>query len=324
MEELAGGKSVGDVLEQANRETLLESDKRVFQGHLETWGDYVYRFVFSRVWHAETAQDMVQEVYLKWWAARAIWGDVKNPRAWLLAVATNLIRDWKRSAYQWRREPDLSSLDLLRAKESPEAPLFKEEQNEQLNDAIEGLPQQQKDVAIAVVYRSMSHREIADEMGMTGVAVEACWRRAKKKLQQKLLEQGHEGRKEATGDDNIVVLTKEEGKVVLAGLEDLPPEMKTKYLFSLPRGAPRLREFMARKLTQCQGEFPTQARVAKQMGIRPPRANGHMQKGLLWGRAFLKRLGELSPTIALLGGYEPIQARDDEHTEDSSGAGGIR
>ena len=48
----------------------------------------VVRFLYRRVWDADRAQDLAQEVFMRAMAHRP-----EKPRAWLFAVAANLARD---------------------------------------------------------------------------------------------------------------------------------------------------------------------------------------------------------------------------------------
>ena len=67
----------------------------------EVYPDLV-RFLHRKVWDAERAQDLAQEVFV-----RALDQNPDNPRAWLFTVASNLARDEARAAVRKKRHLEL-------------------------------------------------------------------------------------------------------------------------------------------------------------------------------------------------------------------------
>ena len=58
----------------------------------------VVRFLYRKVWDAERAEDLAQEVFVRALAHRP-----DKPRAWVFAVAANLARDEARAAVRRKR-----------------------------------------------------------------------------------------------------------------------------------------------------------------------------------------------------------------------------
>ena len=58
----------------------------------------VVRFLYRKVWDADRAEDLAQEVFMRLLAHRP-----EKPRAWIFAVAANLARDEARAAIRRRR-----------------------------------------------------------------------------------------------------------------------------------------------------------------------------------------------------------------------------
>src|SRR6266487_3140504 len=57
----------------------------------------VVRFLYRKVWDADRAEDLAQEVFIRALAHRP-----EKPRAWVFAVAANLARDEARAAIRFR------------------------------------------------------------------------------------------------------------------------------------------------------------------------------------------------------------------------------
>src|SRR6476619_7539924 len=66
----------------------------------------VVRFLYRKVWDAERAEDLAQEVFV-----RALTHRPEKPRAWVFAVAANLARDEARAAVRRRRHLTLLKAD---------------------------------------------------------------------------------------------------------------------------------------------------------------------------------------------------------------------
>ena len=60
----------------------------------------VVRFLYRKVWDAERAEDLAQEVFVRALAHRP-----EKPRAWVFAVAANLARDEARAAVRRQAAP---------------------------------------------------------------------------------------------------------------------------------------------------------------------------------------------------------------------------
>ncbi|PKL93273.1 MAG: hypothetical protein CVV20_04505, partial [Gemmatimonadetes bacterium HGW-Gemmatimonadetes-1] len=60
--------------------------------------DAVVRFLYRKVWDADRAEDLAQEVFM-----RAMRHQPEKPRSWVFAVAANIARDEARSAIRRRK-----------------------------------------------------------------------------------------------------------------------------------------------------------------------------------------------------------------------------
>ena len=72
----------------------------------DTYADDIYRFCLLKVSNRELAQDLTQDVFMKYWMSVREGTILKNERAFLYTLARNLVIDW----YRKKKE---SSLDVL-------------------------------------------------------------------------------------------------------------------------------------------------------------------------------------------------------------------
>lgn len=144
---------------------------------LEKYSDMVYRVAFSYTRHIETAEDVCQNVFLKYIEYNKEFESEEHRKAWLIKVALNECKRVYRSAY-YRHTVPLE--DIYEAKQEPEDTLFIE---------IMKLPLKYRKVLHLFYYEEYSAKEIGDILGIRENSVTSQLTRARKKL-KKILEDG--------------------------------------------------------------------------------------------------------------------------------------
>jgi RNA polymerase sigma-70 factor (ECF subfamily) len=142
-----------------------------------TFEDLV-RFLHRKVWDAERARDLAQEVFV-----RALRHDPDRPRAWLFRVAANLARDEARTVLRRKRH-----LALLRneAEGESEAPapdeaVLAEERLGQMRRALDALSERDREVLL-LWDCGLSYREIAEVTDLAPGAIGTTLARARRRL----------------------------------------------------------------------------------------------------------------------------------------------
>lgn len=136
------------------------------------------RFLHRKVWDAERARDLAQEVFV-----RALRHEPEEPRAWVFKVALNLARDEARTVLRRKKH-----LVLLRneAEEraghpSPEEELVTEERWGQLRKALDALSDRDREVLL-LWDAGLSYQEIAGVTELATGAVGTTLARARRRL----------------------------------------------------------------------------------------------------------------------------------------------
>jgi len=146
--------------------------------YTETYQDLV-RFLHRKVWDADRAQDLAQEVFV-----RALKTDPKDPRAWLFTVANNLARDEARSAVRQKKHLVLLKGEADAKQEAAPHPTEEAERQEQVaavREALETLAE--KDQAVLLLWDAgCNYDEIADQTGLSKGAVGTTLARARARL----------------------------------------------------------------------------------------------------------------------------------------------
>lgn len=140
----------------------------------------IYRYCLRRLGSPEEAEDAVQATYLN--ACRSLMDgfEPEAAQAWLFKVAHNVCLTRQRSSYRRarvERPHDLQAVqDVVAAPEAPGDELFG------LDEALAGLPDQQREAILLREWQGLSYREVAAKLGLTQAAVETLIFRARRSL----------------------------------------------------------------------------------------------------------------------------------------------
>lgn len=154
----------------------------------------VVRFLYRKVWDADRAEDLAQEVFM-----RALAHEPEKPRSWVFAVAANIARDEARSAIRRRKHLVLLTHEpvaLPSANEDIAEDVEHAEQEEEVRRALATLSPRDREVLL-LWDAGLSYPEIASQTGLAIGAVGTTLARARKRLvaaHDQLEGQGHEQR----------------------------------------------------------------------------------------------------------------------------------
>ena len=140
----------------------------------------IYLYCLRQLGSPEEAEDAVQATYLN--ACRSLMDgfEPEAAQAWLFKVAHNVCLTRQRSSYRRarvERPQDLQAVqDVVAAPEPPGDELFG------LDEALAGLPDQQREAILLREWQGLSYREVATKLGLTQAAVETLIFRARRSL----------------------------------------------------------------------------------------------------------------------------------------------
>jgi RNA polymerase sigma factor (sigma-70 family) len=176
--------------------TAVQQDRRIGEA-LAREHERLRRFIRKRVADAADAEDILQEVFFELVEAERLMKPIEQVGAWLFRVARNRITDLFR-----KRRPDTSTSqrvaiaedgeellfeDLLPSAEAgPEARYARQLLLEELDAALDELPEGQRDVFIAHELEGRSFKELAAETGLSVNTLLARKRYAVLRLRRRL------------------------------------------------------------------------------------------------------------------------------------------
>lgn len=156
--------------------TASMSDERHFSitETVQQFGKRLFGFVRGKVKTTEEAEDILQDVWYQFSRLSNL-DELENVSAWLYRVAQNRVTDNYRKkktenledfTYE-NNENEISFKEILLLDEnaSPELALFKEEFWNELIQALDELPENQKEVFLLNEIEDFTLQEIADQKG---------------------------------------------------------------------------------------------------------------------------------------------------------------
>jgi RNA polymerase sigma factor (sigma-70 family) len=140
----------------------------------------VYGFSLGMLGNTEDAEDVTQTTFLNAYRALKRGEDVRNLRAWLLAIAHNVCRQRFRTAARRPREVELDP-EAAEAFVDEDAPTATE-----IRSAMRQLSFNQRTVLVLREIEGLSYEQIAQAMGISLSAVETLLFRARRALREQL------------------------------------------------------------------------------------------------------------------------------------------
>lgn len=149
---------------------------------LEMYSGMIYRIAFSRTQNKADAEDITQNVFLKYINADKSFNDEEHRKAWLLRVAVNCTNDFVKSAHYQNRTP---------LEEAPDKEIQIEEKSE-VYYAVQSLPEKYRLAVHLFYYEDMSIAEISKLTKTKESTVKSQLSRARDMLREILKEAHYE------------------------------------------------------------------------------------------------------------------------------------
>lgn len=124
--------------------------------------DKIYRFLYFRTNHQETAEDLASQTFLKAFDKINSFDASKGTfQSWLYRIAHNLLIDYYRVP---KRNVDLSAAENIASNSSPENDTDRELSIEQIHNLLETLPETTQELIVLRVWEELPYSEIAKIM----------------------------------------------------------------------------------------------------------------------------------------------------------------
>jgi len=149
-----------------------------FEDVLYRYQDTVYRIAFTYCRNTTEAEDIAQEVFIKYLTKTPHLTGEEHLKAWLIRVTINSSKNFLRSSW-FRKNVPLSEQEGFTIEDST---------NYDIHNAIMALPKKYRAVIILYYFEDYTVREIAKILSRTETAIQTQLQRARGKLKEELKE----------------------------------------------------------------------------------------------------------------------------------------
>lgn len=146
---------------------------------INEYSDMVYRLAFSMVKNKSDAEDIHQDVFIKYITKHPKFGSKEHEKAWFLRVTINLCKNLWMAA--WRRK-------IISMEEYEHEERIEEESEDSIIDSVKRLPLKYRSVIHLFYYEDMSVEEISAVLKEKPSTVRTQLTRAREKLKEILKE----------------------------------------------------------------------------------------------------------------------------------------
>lgn len=145
---------------------------------IRRYSDMVYRLAFARTGNRSDAEDLYQEVFLRYLTKAPLFASEEHRKAWLLKVTVNCANRFHAMRGRRRTEPLSQALSVP----APEG--------EGLWEELRRLPKRDRTILHLYYYEDLTTEEIAQILERNPATVRSQLLRARNRLKKLLLEEG--------------------------------------------------------------------------------------------------------------------------------------
>ena len=166
---------------------IRNDDPEAFSSLFRSFYEPLYRFAMRFVREPQTAENLVQDVFVKLWEARKSMHIRSNVRAYLYTAVRNHVLNYLRREKK-RRPVEIHAGLTEEISPSPEDAFIQSETAELVRQAIEKLPDRCRLIYRMNRYDGLAYAEIAAILNISANTVKTQMRRALKALQKHLVQ----------------------------------------------------------------------------------------------------------------------------------------
>jgi RNA polymerase sigma-19 factor, ECF subfamily len=159
-------------------------DRAAFEAMFDAYAEPLLAFAYARLRSRETAEEIIQDLFLGLWARRAEWVVTRSLKTYLYQAVHNRVLNHRRDV----RSPVDVPLDAIAAPESTDDSVRHADLRRAVDQAVAALPERNRTVFLLVRQQHLSYREVADILGISQKTVESHMLRAFHALRVSLAE----------------------------------------------------------------------------------------------------------------------------------------
>ena len=165
---------------------LKASDPDALKTVFNLWQGAIFNFLLFKTKDTARAEDLLQEVFLRFWNARTRLNENQSIRNYLYTIADNLVLNEIRHDKVVARHKSNVDTIFFTNTENPEFILEDKEWKKRLEDTIASLPEKPRIIFLMSRMEDLSYQEIADRLSISIKTVETHMVKALKHIRERL------------------------------------------------------------------------------------------------------------------------------------------
>jgi RNA polymerase sigma-70 factor (ECF subfamily) len=164
---------------------VQEGSQSAFDELVQRHTERFYRLAYRYVQNRETAEDLVQDAFVRLWENPASWRPDRNSKftTWFYRIVMNLSLDWQKKK---RPLPLDEEMPLIDERETADEAMIKVQEQRLLEKEIAALPERQRTALNLCFDEGLSNQEAAETMGVNLKALQSLIMRAKTTLKERM------------------------------------------------------------------------------------------------------------------------------------------
>ncbi len=171
-------------LEQNIIQKLRTGDESGLRQMFDTYYSPLCVFALKYIDSFDLAEDLVQEVFIKFWEKKKVQGLRGSLKSYLFSAVKNDSLNHIRQNKKFRIEELDDEFDLLMEQSSDMEDL--EDKKLKLYQEMENLSEQSRKVFEAIIFQNMKYKEVAEELDVSVNTIKTHFSRALKQLRSSL------------------------------------------------------------------------------------------------------------------------------------------
>jgi RNA polymerase sigma factor (sigma-70 family) len=165
-----------------DRHLTVSPGRPSFEKVYESLFTLIYRIAYRITGRSDSAEDMVQEAFIKYYENAHKIPDLEQSKYWLIRVVKNLSLNYEKRKGRERNAVDKIKRLPQKDEVSAEDKMIREETRVVVQEALNKLPHNLRSVLVLRDYADMNYREIGDTLNITEGNVKVRVFRAREKL----------------------------------------------------------------------------------------------------------------------------------------------
>ena len=180
-----GTNNIDTILKNKLVEKIIAGNHTAFEMLFKTYSQRLIYFSRRYVLDKQTAENIVQDVFLRIWQNKENLNPSKSIQSYLFtAVKNESLKQLRHLSVEKQQQENVSRLSVVEL--TPDEAIDKNELKGELNKAINDLPEKCREIFYMSRFDQLKYSEIADILGISIKTVETQMGRALKKLRGQL------------------------------------------------------------------------------------------------------------------------------------------